>query len=87
VTGLQIGALVLIAAGAPVVVLTRDPLRQAFCLGGFGTGLAILFFVFQAPDVALSQIVVSTVALPLMVLLALSKVREHEHEEDGEGEE
>ncbi|HEX2392237.1 MAG TPA: hypothetical protein VHI77_04890 [Solirubrobacterales bacterium] len=26
------------------------PLRQALCLGGFGTALAILFFLFQAPD-------------------------------------
>lgn len=81
-TGLQIGALVLVAGGAPVVVLTRDPLRQALCLGAFGIALAILFFVFQAPDVALSEIVVSTVALPLMVLLALAKIREHERDEE-----
>jgi uncharacterized MnhB-related membrane protein len=81
-TGLQIGALFLVALGAPVVVLTRDPLRQALCLGAFGTSLAILFFVFQAPDVALSELVVSTVALPVMVLLALAKIREHEREEE-----
>jgi uncharacterized MnhB-related membrane protein len=31
--------------------------------------------VFQAPDVALSQIVVGALALPLMILLALSKVK------------
>jgi energy-converting hydrogenase B subunit D len=34
-----------------------------------------MFLVFQAPDVALSQIVVGAVALPLMVVLALAKVR------------
>jgi uncharacterized MnhB-related membrane protein len=34
-----------------------------------------MFFIFQAPDVALSQIVIGAVALPLMVLLALAKVR------------
>jgi uncharacterized MnhB-related membrane protein len=34
-----------------------------------------MFFVFQAPDVALSQIVVGAVALPLMILLALAKIR------------
>jgi energy-converting hydrogenase B subunit D len=88
-TALQIGALILVGAGAPLVVLVRDPLRQAFCVGVFGTVLALLFFLFQAPDVALSQIVVSTVALPLMILLALAKIREHEEEEEeeqGEGE-
>ena len=31
--------------------------------------------VYQAPDVALSQITVGAVALPLMILLALAKVR------------
>ena len=37
--------------------------------------LAVLFFVFQAPDVALSQIVVGSAVLPLMILLAIAKVR------------
>ncbi|MGN6254796.1 MAG: DUF4040 domain-containing protein [Solirubrobacterales bacterium] len=82
-TALQVGALALVAVGAPVVVLVRDPLRQALCFGVFGTALAILFFVFQAPDVALSQIVVSAVGLPVIVVLALVKLRE----EEGEGEE
>ena len=39
-----------------------------------GILLAILFFVLQAPDVALSEIVVGAVALPLMVLLSLAKI-------------
>jgi len=82
-TALQVGALVLVAVGAPVVALVRDPLRQAFCFGVFGTALAILFFVFQAPDVALSQMVVSAVGLPVIVILALAKLRE----EEAEGEE
>lgn len=80
-TALQVGALALVAVGAPLVALTRDPLRQVLCFGVFGTALAILFFVFQAPDVALSQIVVSAVGLPVIVILALSKLRE-----EGEGE-
>jgi uncharacterized MnhB-related membrane protein len=84
VTALQVGALALIALGAPVVALTRDPLRQALCLGPFGISLAVLFFVFQAPDVALSQIVVSAVGLPVIVLMALTKIREEE--EAGERE-
>lgn len=79
-TALQVGALVLVAVGAPVVVLVRDPLRQALCFGIFGTALAILFFVFQAPDVALSQIVVSAIGLPVIVVLALVKLRQEERE-------
>jgi energy-converting hydrogenase B subunit D len=78
VTVLQIVALVAVAAGGTATVLVRDPLRQAVVSGGFGLQLAILFFVFEAPDVALSQIVVATVAVPLMVLLALAKLARDE---------
>ena len=53
----------------------------------YGFVLAVLFFAFQAPDVALSQIVVSTVGLPLMILLALRKIREQAEEQDEQREE
>jgi energy-converting hydrogenase B subunit D len=67
--------LVLVAVCATSVVLTREPLRQAMVASIYGLVVGLLFFVFQAPDVALSQTVVGAVALPLMVLLALAKVR------------
>jgi energy-converting hydrogenase B subunit D len=60
---------------ATSVVLARDPLRQAMVASIYGLVLGILFFVFQAPDVALSQTVVGAVALPMMILLALAKIR------------
>lgn len=72
---LQGVALVLVALGATAVVLTRDPLSQAIVTSFYGLLLGITFLLFQAPDVALSQIVVGAVALPLMILLALAKVR------------
>jgi uncharacterized MnhB-related membrane protein len=45
-----------------------------------------MFFYFQAPDVALSQITVGAVALPLMIMLALSrmKFRNFSRQKDGE---
>jgi uncharacterized MnhB-related membrane protein len=66
--------LVLVAVGGTAVVLTRDPLRQAIVAGVFGVLLGVLFFAFQAPDVALSQIVVGSVALPAMIVLTLAKL-------------
>ena len=57
------------------MVLARDPLRQAMVASIYGLILGIVFFLFQAPDVALSQTAVGAVALPLMILLALAKVR------------
>ena len=73
-------ALVLIAGTA--VVLTRDPASQTIGISFYGILLALMFFIFQAPDVALSQMVAGAVALPLMVMLALAKVhREAERRE------
>ena len=83
-TALQMGALILVAVTATVVVLTPEALRQALVLGIFGLTLTLLFFTFQAPDVALSEIVVSTVGLPLIILLALRKVREQERSRERE---
>jgi uncharacterized MnhB-related membrane protein len=64
------------------VVLARDPLRQALVLGIYGMTMIATFFALQAPDVALSAIVITTVGLPPMVLLALRKLREYRHEGD-----
>lgn len=72
---LQSVAFALAALGAPAVVLTRDPLRQIVVSGIYGYGLVALFVVLQAPDVALSMLVVSTVAYPLVVLVAIARSR------------
>ncbi len=72
---LQVFILVMVGVGGTAVVLTRDPLKQIIVLGFYGLLLGLMFFIFQAPDVALSQIVVGAVALPLMVMLSLVRVR------------
>ena len=72
---LETAVFLLVAAGGTAVVLTRDPLNQAIVASFYGLVLGIMFLVFQAPDVALSQITVGAVALPLMIVLALAKVR------------
>ena len=79
-TVLQLAALAAVAIGGTAVIVARDPLRQTLVLAIYGMALTMLFFVFQAPDVALSEIVVSSVGLPVMILLALRKV--HQQDED-----
>jgi uncharacterized MnhB-related membrane protein len=79
-TVVQFVALAAVAVGGTVTVLVRDPVRQAMAAGIFGLALAVLFFLFEAPDVALSQIVVASVAVPLMVLLTLAKLRRDDEE-------
>jgi energy-converting hydrogenase B subunit D len=82
---LQLAAFALVALSGTATVLVREPARQAVVSGVFGLGLVVLFTVLQAPDVALSAIVVTVVALPLMLLLALAQigVRRGEGEDDG----
>jgi len=72
---LQAVALALVVVGAPAIVLTRDLRRLAVVNGFYGLALALLFVIFGAPDVALSMLVVTTVAYPLILLVAISRVR------------
>ena len=75
---LQITVLILVAVGATAVVLIRDPVRQVLALSVYGVLLAVLFLVFQAPDVTLSELTVGAVALPIVLLLTLAKIRKRE---------
>ena len=85
-TILQVAALAAVAIGGTAVIAARDPLRQTLVLAIYGMALTMLFFVFQAPDVALSEIVVSSVGLPVMILLALRKVHRQDRERQAGGE-
>jgi uncharacterized MnhB-related membrane protein len=77
-TALQATCLIVVALIGTLVVLTRDPLRQAAVAGIFGLALAALFLAVQAPDVALSQMTVGAIVVPVLVLLAMAKIREHD---------
>jgi energy-converting hydrogenase B subunit D len=80
-TVLQVVSLLAVAATGMATALVRTPPRQLVVAGFFGLSLAVLFFVFGAPDVALSQIAVATVAVPVMGLLTLARMAEREDEE------
>jgi energy-converting hydrogenase B subunit D len=88
VSAVQAVALVLVALAGTAVVLSADPLRQALVLAIYGIALTALFFTFQAPDVALSEIVVSGIGLPLIILAALRTLADQtiarDDSEDGE---
>ncbi len=68
-------ALTLVGIGGTVVAFTFEPERQALTLSVFGLLLTVLFVVLQAPDVALSQLGIGSAVVPLMVMLALRKIR------------
>ena len=71
---LQAAAMALVAVFALAVALTRDLVRLAMLSSLYALTLVVLFLVFQAPDVALSELAVSTVAFPVVVVTTLAKV-------------
>ena len=78
-TEFLIAIFLLVAGSGTAVVFTRDVASQPIGISFFGLALAVMFMAFQAPDVALSQVVIGAVGLPLMLLLALAKLRRDAH--------
>jgi energy-converting hydrogenase B subunit D len=72
---LQLVTMLFVALGGLGVVLARDVVRQAIVLSLYGFSLVLLFVVFQAPDVALSALVVGGIAYPLVLVAAIARVR------------
>lgn len=66
------GVMLLVALSSLLVVVSRDPKRQVFALAANGLALSVVFFVLQAPDVALSELAVNTVIVPLLFLVTLA---------------
>jgi uncharacterized MnhB-related membrane protein len=63
-----------VALGALAVVLSRDIVKQALVFSVYGFALVVLFVVLQAPDVALSALVVSGIAYPIVLVSAIARV-------------
>jgi energy-converting hydrogenase B subunit D len=72
---LQVAALLMVALAGTTVVLVRDPLRMTIVNAVYALTLTIVFLVFQAPDVALSMLVVGGIAYPIVLLAAIARVR------------
>jgi uncharacterized MnhB-related membrane protein len=68
---LQAVVIALVALAALAVVFTRDLVRLAMASSLFALLLVVFFLVLQAPDVALSELVVGAVAFPLVIVVAI----------------
>lgn len=79
-TALILVSVTLVGVTGTIVALTSDPQRQAIVLAVFGLALTILFVVLQAPDVALSQLLIGGVVVPLMVMLTVRTVQRRHRE-------
>jgi uncharacterized MnhB-related membrane protein len=68
---LQAVIVALVALGALAVVLTRDLVRLVLVSSAYTLLLVVFFLILQAPDVALSMLVVGTVGYPLVLFVAI----------------
>jgi multicomponent Na+:H+ antiporter subunit A len=62
-------AVVLVAAGAGLVVFTRSRLSAICGLSASGVGIALIFLLFSAPDVALAQLIVEILFVVMIATL------------------
>lgn len=59
---------VVICVAGVASCLVKSRFTAILCLGVVGLGISVLYFVFSAPDLAMTQILVETLALVLFVL-------------------
>jgi uncharacterized MnhB-related membrane protein len=77
-TAVQAVALVAVAVCGTLVVVARNPTRQALASGVFGFATAVALMALEAPDVGLAQLAVSAIGVPIMIIITLGKLREHD---------
>jgi multicomponent Na+:H+ antiporter subunit A len=76
----------IIAAAVVLVVSARSRLLAICGLGVIGAGIAMLFLIFGAPDVALTQLLVETLTVIIVALVLLRLPRlDHQKPKYGAG--
>ena len=70
-TVIYVVAIVLVGAAALAVVLMRDLVRLTMLASLYTLLLVVYFLLLHAPDVALSELVVGTIAYPVVLLAAI----------------
>jgi uncharacterized MnhB-related membrane protein len=72
---LDYGCLALVLTAAVLVVRLRNLSAAVMGLSMLGTVLTVVFVLLGAPDVAHAEAVVGAIALPVLYLIALGKLR------------
>ncbi|MBR2558091.1 MAG: DUF4040 domain-containing protein [Methanobrevibacter sp.] len=65
----------IIILSAILALVQKDLLKAAILTGFSGAGLAILFQILLAPDVALTQAIVGAAIVPVFIALAVKKTQ------------
>ncbi|MCF6172814.1 MAG: DUF4040 domain-containing protein [Campylobacteraceae bacterium] len=70
-------AIIVVALGA---ILSKDITQSVMLFMGVGLGSVVLFFIFQAPDVALTEAVIGTGLSTAVFLLGIRHTSQEEIE-------
>jgi multicomponent Na+:H+ antiporter subunit A len=65
----ELGILIIIVAGALITTQVRSKLAAVAALGTVGYGVALLYIVFGAPDLAMTQFSIETLTVVLFMLV------------------
>ena len=80
---MHFAVLIFITAGAIMAAITNNRMTAIASLGVVGVGVALIFIMFSAPDVAITQLLVETLSIVLVavVMLKLPQLgRRHEQQ-------
>jgi uncharacterized MnhB-related membrane protein len=72
---------------AALVVFMDNRSGSVMALSGVGTLMGVLFVVLGAPDVAHAEVIVGAIALPVLYLVAIGKIRTEVRDRGELGEE
>jgi energy-converting hydrogenase B subunit D len=78
--------LAVIVLSALLVVCLRNRIASVIALSAMGTAMALLFVVLSAPDISHAEVVVGSIATPVLYLIAISKIRSDVHQQGEYGE-
>jgi multicomponent Na+:H+ antiporter subunit A len=67
----------IILAGILGVIFARSKLTAVICLGIVGYGMAIVFLIFSAPDLAMTQFIIETLTVSLFVFVFYHLPEQH----------
>ncbi|RPI92920.1 MAG: DUF4040 domain-containing protein [Chloroflexi bacterium] len=77
---LNILLLIGLLATAVLTVRVRRVIDAVIAYSAMGYFLTLLFLQMQAPDVALSEAAVGAVAVPMVLFIAIAKIRRQLHD-------
>lgn len=67
----------IIIAGIFGVIFSRTKLTAVICLGIVGYGMAVVFLIFSAPDLAMTQFIIETLTVSLFVFVFYHLPEQH----------